>query len=231
MEPTFLVPSVFAQSRWIVRRLTLMERLLAYDLPEHMCKSLCPGVCRRCLDSLIPGKILLAAFSTLQEVLQVTEWESEVTDEKKKKGNGNQRVNLKRALVVNHEDQNQKKTKLEKKEETLLSKENKRHLCATKGDDEEVQTKLWEEFLLRGAIPVRKEADLEKGLKPIRNWLLQYWKRKVTCSFIRWLWSREDQKKAWNSGRLRQLNTIGLLLDTKPESAVSAVLEAVCVSP
>lgn len=150
---------------------------------------------------------------------------------KEEKGNGNQRVNLKRALVVNHEDQNQKKTKLEKKEETLLSKENKRHLCATKGDDEEVQTKLWEEFLLRGAIPVRKEADLEKGLKPIRNWLLQYWKRKVTCSFIRWLWSREDQKKAWNSGRLRQLNTIGLLLDTKPESAVSAVVEAVCVSP
>ena len=35
VEPTFLVPSVFAQSRWIVRRLTLMERLLAYDLPEH----------------------------------------------------------------------------------------------------------------------------------------------------------------------------------------------------
>jgi hypothetical protein len=60
--PQFLVPSVFAKSKWARRCLTLCERLLTLDLPECSEVILSSQDMTDIVGTAIPGKSLFAVW-------------------------------------------------------------------------------------------------------------------------------------------------------------------------
>ncbi len=77
ITPLFILPSVFAKTGYVKRRLTLPERLLCYDFPKLLGVQLLPSQQRhlvmflRC-SSGRPGKCLLAAAKAFEPWLKLT---------------------------------------------------------------------------------------------------------------------------------------------------------------
>ena len=204
---------------WIERKLSLFEKLLAFDVPEKLIRMIPEGIEREELCGMIhaPSKVLhgfLIAFynvtnrkpATGKRVRDVTGEAKGKNQNKKAKRDSKQDdtyavvpIKKRSSALVNklqtifETDQEDGvdeaiNTNREEKLEELV--EGAHNIKATKNDDAEVRTNLWDKHLLLGFPWVVQNRDTSSALDVLRNWFLGIWKRRLTRSFFVWMQDR-----------------------------------------
>lgn len=204
-RPNINVRTQWRGQFWIERKLSPFEKLLAFDVPEKLIRMVPDGLDRHRLLGMIhsPSKSLhgfLIGFRQGPEILH------------KKRKQGNDSV----FPLVSQEDERSIEKRLRKKSKTHedaynvesfgskiesipkkedvsteepedLGKEAAKHNSrATKSDDAEVRTHLWDDHLLEGLGLQLQSMNLDVALRVLRTWFLRIWKRHVTRSFFKW---------------------------------------------
>jgi hypothetical protein len=193
-EPQFLVPSVFSPSGWVIRRLTLVERLLVMDFSDSLSRKMRPSDQQTVLLSLVPGKSMMAAYKRFGPLLTDTMGDSKET---RNGGSSGRKRNI--CEVTLADEQSLSVTSIEPitidsmmfstpmDHSTKVMNVGERHLKATKDDDADIPIQLWMHFLTTGLSYVATSANLGRVIETLQQFLLRAWRRKLTKTFCAWL--------------------------------------------
>ena len=180
----------FRHNQWVIRELSLLERLLAYDIPEHLIRCLENKDCEWLLSSVhTPIKVLQHLVEIWSEICRSDGYISlgsrlacgakrvgEITRERicRMEIDG-----VTSSLVTVDRTSNEETSTIEEVPEV-------RNSVATKHDDAKVQTYLWDERVKEGIHPMITKRELEKALRIMRKYLLRSWKIRIWRSYITW---------------------------------------------
>ena len=195
-----LVPDVevltrYRQNQWVVRSLSLMERLLAHDIPEHLI---------RCFRDNEDRLWLLNSVGVPIKVLQhMVEACSKICREES--GEASARPTIIRAFAEDAQIKDLVAAQQTKKRTgflaTITEKDivsmadhgavnhirlESRNSVATKSDDAKAQTDLWNDRVKQGLHIVVGDEKFEEALKVMRKYLLRAWKVRVWKSYLVW---------------------------------------------
>jgi hypothetical protein len=180
--PRVVTPNVFSPTKWCCRKLSLQERLYSRDLSKCSLNLLSSKQQGYLVEdtSFIPEKCCLgiidAVMTTHTSPLPLTTSSAKSTS----------------ALALGINRLTPVIDALSDDPEVSLSERfdkeraNKRMQAATKADDAEVPTELWDSRIL----PQATSEQRCKNLTPLRNFFLRWWRKNVRCSFLTWFWQQ-----------------------------------------
>ena len=213
-NPDVLIHTVFRHDTWVKRRLTTYERLLAWDVPERLIKTLKDENDRQLLLTSLhtPVKVLqLYVEHVVASIRNHLDGMNQQEEGVKRKYHESvpQLSNKKRCFKYGTIDGRKLTTIHEVEEvtdqrsdatnkidvENIFKKDaevNKaldqvdRNLVATKGDSATVPIELWDKYLDLVVPGIVNHHKFERAAKYVRSWLLSKWKRNVTSSYCKW---------------------------------------------
>lgn len=207
----------YRHNQWVIRQLTLVEKLLSLDVPEQLIKSNPSDEARTCLlnSVKVPLKILQIVVEHYAQMLR----------RKLPTLPDDMIVRGKRGCEISYVDtvRRQSRARLNTSQLSLglpsinelrpenfdrvAIKENSNirphitepvkydeNAVATKSDDAEVRTELWDKQLVNALRETVSEKVVRRSLMLLRKHCLIYWKWKVLRSFNCWVTNQENLK-------------------------------------
>ena len=193
------LPSVFASTGLVKRRLTPKEIAITMDFPAGLHKRGSDSELARWLDDVsVPFKVRVQVVNSLREWTRESK-EGFTEDVKIRKDEGC----LDRNGLLKEEDECPDETRMTEDEIPLYSipdseegggslnteeRREDRNLKATKSDDAKIPTYLWDNRICQklGIQNEGKRLEVVDALNSIRKGALRYWKRRVCADFWSW---------------------------------------------
>lgn len=214
-QPSIKVRTQWRGQFWIERELSTFERLLAVDVPEKLIRLIPEGSERALLVDMVhsPSKSLhgfLEGFlrqsinaqigtkrkTGMSEVIPMLGRSAKARKTSQAEdGYGGvyesaSRTRLfvnKLAVIFESEFEANDEVICQTDRDVEAVSDTKHNAKATKNDDAEVRTNLWDRHLLLGLHITVQNRDTSASLEVLRRWLLAIWKRRLTRSFFSWL--------------------------------------------
>jgi hypothetical protein len=172
ISPRFVVPCVFSKTGWVRRRLTDEEMVQVLDIPKHVINILSSGeVTALCRERILPGRIAtkivdLCCLNVIRPEGKVKSRDPIPTPMKRVKCDVESHPT---DMIGGFEN------------EATADRELKRKQRATKSDDAEIPTYLWDSTLVPEGDPVKVQS-----LSHIRGFALRWAKQNVLRGFLSW---------------------------------------------
>jgi hypothetical protein len=180
-----IAPSVFSPTKWCCRGLTLTEKLLSRDVSQEQMALLSKPLTTELGqdNTYVPAKCCLALLDAMLEIDTHRRYDSSplLSDGA---ATAAQWVGLPRHEVMISAGTEDQDSELELENRMLAEAELKRMKAATKSEDAEVPTHLWDQRLL----PSLGQAQRTVVLTPLRAFALWWWRRHLLREFMSWFW-------------------------------------------
>ena len=192
-----VVPCVFSRTDWVRRRLTSRELAVALDFPAELHKQASVDELDCWINEIkVPFKGRVQVAHSLRGWFEDEDQDIVEGAKKQTHPDERERENYQYDLVGSKESRMTETEALysvpdsEEGVGSLNVEERRedRNLKATKSDDAEIPTYLWDDRICEklGIQEVKKQVECVKALEVIRKGALRYWKRLVCSDFWRW---------------------------------------------
>lgn len=180
-----IVPTVYSKVMWAERRLTDIELADVLDLPGTLRKRLKPVQLSKAREMVVPGKVIVALFDSLNELVVGTKG----GQDEKEKVEARLGEGMKRKAVGDDLQGVGGSKKRREEEKVLIDKLPFRTVSdkATKSDDAPAPVHLFDNRILDSLnLETEQMWKAIEALEVLRRFALRIWKRRVRKSFSDW---------------------------------------------